>query len=248
MKNIKKWKKAWTDDTSEKVKNYDKIHDIYILKRQELLSIIAKNSLFIECNSKLLLDLGCGTGAAAFSVLEKNKDAKAILIDGSKPMLKVAKINAKKNKYKIKTKCYDLSEPNWLKKCNLNKKYQLIISSLMIHHLTDVEKLRFFKDIFDILIPGGTFIYADVLKMENDKLEEQQFNKWIEEIIENKKKAKINYKSFEEEKALLKKSIESQGDMPATKNYILNCFKKIGFKDYEIVWIYIKFGIFKTLK
>lgn len=241
---MKKWQKAWTNKQSNLVNDYDRLHNIYIPKRNEMLSLINQYSEFEDNEVKRFIDIGAGTGAASFTVLNKYNDAKAIMIDGSAEMLKTATSIAEENNFNVQAVIQDLSVLDWVNKANIDGEYPLIISSLMIHHLTDDEKKRFIKDIYLLLKPSGRFIYVDVLKMENAQLEDFHFNLWVQEIIRNKQNEKLESKTFEEEKSSLYNAVVEQGDMPATEKYILDCFKEAGFKNYSIVWFYLKFGFF----
>ncbi len=242
------WKNIWDNSESDLVINYDLIHNYTILRRSEILELFEKNADFNESKNKTFLDLGAGTGTAAFSILQKYNDANAVLIDGSIPMLKKAQQKANENGYNIKTIYQDLSDPNWISKCKLNKKYPLIISSLMIHHLTDMEKLRFFTDICSLLTPSGKFIYADVVKMETKEEEMMSIDLWVKEIIQNKISYGIEPKSFEEEKDWIITESKKQEDMPAKITYILNSLDKAGFKKGSMVWFYVKFAMFLAIK
>jgi len=246
--NNERWKNSWDNYKSDLVVNYDFLHNIAIPKRAENLSLFQDYSEFIPNRKKIFLDLGAGTGAAAFSVLQKNLNAKAILIDGSKPMLEQAQKEADTKGYNIETIYQDLSDHDWIKKCDLKSEYPLIISSFMIHHLKDKEKAKFFKDIYHLLLPSGRFLYADVVKMETKDQEDACFGLWINEIIKNKIANGIKPRSFEEEKNSLTIDMEKQGDMPATISSILKSLKKAGFKKSTMIWFYLKFAMFLAIK
>ncbi|MFX1394728.1 MAG: class I SAM-dependent methyltransferase [Promethearchaeota archaeon] len=243
-----KWQDSWDNYESDLVVNYDFLHNIAIPKRAENLTLFQDYSEFIPNRKKRFLDLGAGTGAAAFSVLQKYSDAKAILIDGSKPMLEQAQKEADIKGYSIKTIYQDLSKRDWIKKCDLKSEFPLIISSFMIHHLTDKEKARFFKDLYHLLVPSGRFLYADVVKMETKEQEDTCFDFWINEIIKNKIANRIKPRSFDIEKNSLIIDMEKQGDMPATISFILKSLKNAGFKKSIMIWFYLKFAMFLAIK
>ncbi|MFX1258625.1 MAG: class I SAM-dependent methyltransferase [Promethearchaeota archaeon] len=248
-KNNSKWKVSWSNRKSDLVKNYDFLHNITIPKRAETLSLFQQYAKFIPEKEKIFIDLGTGTGAVAFSILERYNDAKAILIDGSKPMLEKAQEIANRKRYNIDKIIYqDLNEKDWINKCNLKSLYPLIVSSLTIHHLINKEKARLFKDIYKLLFPSGRFIYMDVIEMETKEEEKFHFDLWVEEIIRNKIKYGVNLKTFEEEREWLINAQAAQGDIPAKISFILDSLKKAGFKKYGIVWFYVKFSMFIGIK
>lgn len=246
--NNSKWKDSWDNPESDLVVNYDLIHDITILKRDEILSLFQNYAEFVPSKEKVFIDLGAGTGAAAFSILQKYPDAKAVLVDGSKPMLEQAQKEADAKGYNIETIYQDFTDLEWVKKSGLKPEYPLIISSIMIHHLTDKERARFFKDIYDLILPPGKFLYADVVKMSGDEEEQMATTLWIEEIIKNKKIHGLTPKSFEEEKEWILTETAKQGDMPATIPDILVDLDSAGFQRGTMLWFYVKFALFIGIK
>ena len=86
-----KWEKAWCDRESRQVTEYDAVHDIILLRREEMLSVFREHATLPHDGPRTFLDLGAGTGAATFSILKKYPDARPTLIDGSEPMLEQAR-------------------------------------------------------------------------------------------------------------------------------------------------------------
>jgi tRNA (cmo5U34)-methyltransferase len=61
----------------------------------------------------------------------------------------------------------------------------LVISSLSIHHLSDVEKQNLFKSIYAHLNPGGIFINADQVLGDTEEIEKSYRNRWVEQVKAN---------------------------------------------------------------
>ena len=100
-----------------------------------------------------VLDLGCGTGAFIERILDRYAKATCIAVDFSGEMIEIAarKLNAHSDRVEFQQ--YDLSEgkPEGL------GSFQLVNSFSTIHHLTDENKVRVFRQIHDVLDPGGWF-------------------------------------------------------------------------------------------
>lgn len=82
---------------------------------------------------KDVLDLGCGTGRYATTLAKKG--ARVTAIDFSGPMIKKAKEKSKKIKNKIKFEKSDIQ--NYKPK----KKFDIIISMLVLDHIKDLKKV-----------------------------------------------------------------------------------------------------------
>ncbi len=105
-----------------------------------------------------LLDLGCGDGALAESVLARHAGAKAVLVDFSGPMLVRAKERFDGSGMDVTLVAADLSEPSWTEALPVAQDYDLVISGFAIHHLEDSGKRELFQEIFSLLRPGGLFL------------------------------------------------------------------------------------------
>ena len=63
--------------------------------------------------------------------------------------------------------------------------YDIIVSSLSIHHLSDEEKRKLYVNIFSLLNENGLFINADQVKGHTP---------WIEHLYKNDWKKKVGIK------------------------------------------------------
>ncbi len=61
-------------------------------------------------------------------------------------------------------------------------KYDLIVSSLSIHHLTDENKIKLFRQIKKYLNENGAFINADQVAGESTEIEKIYQANWLQEV------------------------------------------------------------------
>jgi len=173
-------------------------------------------------------DLGCGTGTISKHIVEKFKKATITCVDMAPNMLSIAKTKLKgipKTEF-INANFYEFEFP---------KKYDVVISSLALHHLvTNEDKINFYKKIYTALKPKGIFLNADVVLASDPKLQKQFMKKWIEFISRKNKK--------EEVKKCL--TLYKKEDRPAKLIDQLNWLKKIGFKNVDVIWKYYNFGVY----
>jgi trans-aconitate methyltransferase len=100
------------------------------------------------------LDLGAGTGLLASHIKTCWPDARVHLIDGSDAMLALARERFGTDPLMS----YELADLN---DAELKGPYDVIVSALAIHHLTNEGKQGLFKRIFAALRSGGLFINAE---------------------------------------------------------------------------------------
>ncbi|HBN82220.1 MAG TPA: SAM-dependent methyltransferase [Clostridiales bacterium] len=110
----------------------------------------------IDCGneSPRILDIGAGTGLLTSFIKTKHPKAKFTLIDISDKMLDQARERFRDD-VDIEYVIADyVSHP-------IEGSFDVVVSSLSIHHLTDEEKQVLYKKIYGLLKPGGIFVNAD---------------------------------------------------------------------------------------
>ncbi len=110
-----------------------------------------------------VLDIGFGTGVLTTQLY--NEGCSITGIDFSQNMIDIAK---QKMPDAIFIR-YDFSKgvPKEIK----NKKFDYIISTYAIHHLTDEQKIEFIKSIFNLLKENGQILIGDVSFENRNQLE-----------------------------------------------------------------------------
>jgi len=108
----------------------------------------------VESSSLRILDLGAGTGLFSSYFTDKYPGAALTLLDLSSSMLDIAKVRFN-HLPKVSYITADYSDYPF------EGKYDLIISSLSIHHLEDTAKRAVYAKAYSLLEDGGFFINAD---------------------------------------------------------------------------------------
>jgi tRNA (cmo5U34)-methyltransferase len=138
----------------------------------EMLEVITR---CIPSTSRRILELGCGTGELSLKVLKRFPEAKIIALDYSPRMIhfaqeKIAQANCDRNWQGVEA---DFGEwANYPEKFDIGDGFDACISSLAIHHLTDVMKMSLFASIYKNLNHGGCFWNADPILAETPALAE----------------------------------------------------------------------------
>lgn len=129
------------------------------------------------CNIKVerILDLGCGDGILAASILQKYKDVSGVLLDISEPMIQVARNKLVKYNESLEFVLFDFGESLWTERVKAKGPFSVIISGFSIHHQTDERKRELYSEIFELLMPGGLF-----LNLENVS----SSTKWVSSLFD----------------------------------------------------------------
>ena len=103
-----------------------------------------------------VLDLGCGTGTLTIMLKQSAPQANIAGLDGDPEVLAIAQSKANQVGAEIKWETglsYDLPY--------LDNSFNVVVSCLVMHHLSTADKLRTFQEVLRVLRPGGRFHIAD---------------------------------------------------------------------------------------
>ncbi|WP_026477810.1 class I SAM-dependent DNA methyltransferase [Alkaliphilus transvaalensis] len=103
---------------------------------------------------KKVLDIGIGTGLLTEELYKKG--ATIYGVDFSPKMIEEASTKMPNGKFY----CCDITQGL----CSelMEMKFNYIVSSYALHHLTDEEKIEFINRLKELILPGGKIILADV--------------------------------------------------------------------------------------
>jgi tRNA (cmo5U34)-methyltransferase len=117
------------------------------------------------------VDLGAGTGAAALSVLDLYRAARAILADYSPQMMAQGAVELEPYAERYRYVEFDLSAAgDWPDE--IPHQVDAVISSLSVHHLNDERKQSLFAEILTHLAPGGWYLNYDPVRPPDPIVEE----------------------------------------------------------------------------
>ncbi|MCP4161353.1 MAG: class I SAM-dependent methyltransferase [Deltaproteobacteria bacterium] len=167
-------------------KGFDKVAKDYDIERKRLIPCFddfygaSLELISSQKDDKIkVLDLGAGTGVFAGFVAELYPNAKFTLCDISDKMLDEAKKRFTETSIKVDFLVKDYSKEE------IEGRFDLIISALSIHHLTDLEKENLFKKLFKNLNKGGLFVNADQVLGKNKSIDKIYRSMWLKQVKEN---------------------------------------------------------------
>jgi len=122
-----------------------------------------------------VLDLGAGTGLFAALVRDRLPGARLHLVDVSEAMLDQARLRFPEDG-SVTFEVADYS------RAPLGGPWDLVISALSIHHLTDDDKRGLFGRILSALRPGGLFVNAEQVVAATPALAERDRRLWRQAV------------------------------------------------------------------
>ena len=189
-------------------------------------------ALPFQCAAPIrIIDLGCGTGTIAQSVLNAFPNAQVTCLDLAENMIALAR--AKLARYPgVQFIVGDFAA--------FDGEYDAIVSSLALHHLTtDEHKRSFYRRIYARLKPGGAFYNGDVVLASSEFLQTIYMDQWRAFMRRNLADQEI------EEKWIAKYRAE---DHPAKLLDQLAWLTAIGFADVDVIWKHYNFAVYGGVK
>jgi len=195
---------------------------------------------YIPKDAKRILDLGTGDGRLIKLIKQQQQlerrqqqqlslslsSSKFIVVDISPAMLEKA-TNYFRNDDSVRVIEHDLSYPISDKLTTEAEQSEIqfdaIISGLAIHHLNHERKYSLYKEVYDLLKPGGVFCNLDHVASPTERLHKQFL-------------AKTTYKKEDKSNKLL--DVQTQ----------LKWLEEIGFVDVDCYWKWLELALLIGIK
>lgn len=220
------------DNRNKVIVRFDEIASNYDNQRRKLIPCfddfyhIPVSIASTTVESPNILDIGAGTGLFTSFMLEKYPKANVTLIDISEKMLEVANSRFKNNT-NVKYIVDDYT------KHKFEDTFDIVISSLSIHHLMDVDKKDLYYKIFSIMKENSLFINADQVLGNTPYFDTVYKEDWKKKI-ESSGLSKTEIMSAYERTSL---------DKMSTLDVQITWLKEIGFTDVDCIYKYFNFVV-----
>ena len=191
-------------------------------------------------NPKRIMDLGCGNGFLAEILLKSYKEASAVLLDHSEPMIEHARVHMKDYMSRCEIIHDDFSHS--IRKYAKPESMDCIVSGYAIHHLPHAKKKELYQEIYNTLVPGGIFINIEHTASSTPKIEKLHDELFIDHLCAHNKRdrqevAKEYYNRPDKEDNILER-VDIQ----------VNWLREIGFKHSDCYFKWMELAVFGGVK
>lgn len=246
MRKRPTWKEVWGRE--ENVKHFVETVDLIVPRRRDQIEFIVQLIPHEPSKHIKVLDLGAGQGTLAEASLEAFPNSRAVCLDGSAVTMKICRKRLEKYQNRVSFVLEELDDSSWLK--SIEGKFDAVVSSLTIHHLSDRRKKALFREIWGIIKNGGALIIADPVKVDSRYLEQRYRHALIETMRRQAKEIaglERTYKEVEAEQRA--REARSKGvDKPAPLKAQLRWLEQTGFVDVDCFWKHACFAVFGGFK
>lgn len=164
---------GWTEIDSE---GFAVVAGVAVPARAEQISILTdliparRNEVFT------VVELGAGQGVLARAVLDTFPRCRYVALDRSAHMLVELRHTLRGYGARAVVRGFDLSGTAW--RGALPTPLRCVLASLVVHHLTDPEKRRLYRDVAARLEPRGAFLLADLVAPANAAVQKLFAGQW----------------------------------------------------------------------
>jgi len=181
-----------------------------------------------------VLELGLGSGTTANNVLSVYPKSHLTGIEFSDGMIGLAEKKLRVYKDRIR-----IQEGDFMAKELTPEEFNVIISSLSVHHYSVEEVKKLFRRLHTALKQGGVFINADIVKFRSNEYSRKAHEIYLDFLREQ----------LDDEFAIKvwERHIELQ-DKPMPLEDLLLCLKEVGYKDVSVSFRYWGFAVYSGRK
>lgn len=203
----------------------------------EQIDVLLRIINLTQTEVKSFLDLGCGNGILGGVIHQQYSDAKGIFVDISESMMQSAQSNPLLQKDKSTFIREDFGHNKWMQSVIQLAPFDVIVSGFAIHHQPDNRKIEIYREIYELLKPGGLFLNLEHIASRS-KLGENAFDQLFVDSLYSFHQKQNSSKSREEidhqyynrsdKNANILTLVETQCDWLRNIGFIeVDCFMKL---------------------
>ena len=140
---------------------YRELAEIAVPRREEQLATLLCLLPFSRNDAFRIVDLGCGEGVLDYAALAAFPQATALALDGSASMRDHACNLLEPFDRRADVRPFELESDDWRSQMD---GADCVVSSLVVHHLTDGGKRRLFREAHDRMAEGGVLMLIDCVQ------------------------------------------------------------------------------------
>jgi ubiquinone/menaquinone biosynthesis C-methylase UbiE len=186
-----------------------------------------------------VLDLGCGDGILGRMVIGRYPEARVWFADFSEPMLKAArgKLAGEARARLVKA---DFGSKKWARAVGEGIPFDVVVSGFAIHHQPHGRKKALYREIYDVLAPGGLFLNLDHVKSPTAVIEEAFTDYFVDHLF----RFSGSGKSREETDAEYRTRPDKKENILAPLDEQCRWLREIGFHDVDCYFRVLELALF----
>jgi len=221
-------------DDFGRVASYDADMDIMHPNRHRMVDVIVEVLAAGERAPSLVLDLGTGTGFLLQRLLACFSEARAVAIDGARPMVELAQARLGALAERVDFRVGDFRELEQI--CRGLPAVDAVVSSFALHHLAPKAKSALAETAFALLHPGGWLLSADLILAEDDFVEDLTQRLRARGIVRRAAGRDARFVDEAGTQAFLRRLEENEGDQPQRLACDLLALQHAGFEHVTVLW------------
>jgi SAM-dependent methyltransferase len=195
--------------------------------------------------ARRILDLGAGDGILLAALLEAFPQASGVAVDFSPLMLEQAGQRLGQFGQRAARVEADLQHPGW--RASLAVPFDVVVSGFAIHHLTDERKRALYREVFDLLAPGGVFLNCEHVASATPRIE-QMFEDAVTDHLYQRRKEMGEAVTPEQVRREFLQRPDRDANILALVEDQCRWLREIGFRDVDCFWKYFELAIFGGMK
>lgn len=212
----------------------------------EQMEIIFKTVKYFLPQVKSFMDLGCGDGVLGKALYANWPASNGIFVDFSEPMIDAAKLKCKDYKDQSTFVVQDFGKEDWLDVISCLLPVDVVVSGFSIHHQSNNNKMRIYKEIFDkILKPGGIFLNLEQVKSPTPEIEVLFNEFFLEQMKKFQQKVNTSISMETIEKEFYK---DKEVNILASVEEQCSWLKAMGFSQVDCYFKAFELAIFGGVK
>ncbi len=202
--------------------------DAFVPRRSEQFDVIC--DLLRELPLSEVLELGCGDGGLTERILGASHRVRVTAVDSSASMLRLARSRLASFADRVEF-CGGVVEDTGVMEAG---RFGAVISSLVVHHLDDVEKRRLYQSVFTALVPGGVLLLADLIRPAGAATLSLAADRWDTEVCAANPAAVGPFETSRWNTFRFPDPV----DRPSRVGEHLRGLAEAGFADADVCWLY----------
>ncbi|MDH6223821.1 methyltransferase domain-containing protein [Streptomyces sp. MJP52] len=191
-----------------------------------------------------VLDLCCGEGRLSEEYLRRHPDARVTVLDRSPEMLAMAAERLEPFGGRYDRVQADIEDRAW----RSGVTYGGVMTSLAVHHLDGEGKQVLYRDVHEMLAPGGVFVMADLVEPAGPAARKLAGDHWDEAV----RRASEEQFGGDEAAVMFEKTEWNHYrlvgpdpvDKPSTVAEHLDWLREAGFVEVDLAWMYAGHALF----